>query len=412
MNDKRQAAKIQDSQCFLELVQESSLRVLNQLKNKPASQSKQSCSAKAGRKGSPLLWLLAFVGLTLCLVLAVPKSWLDAADGVNGSYRRLVSKLSAYVSSEEEPDLIFLGSSLVLIPAAHCDNYLHAKAAGPDFYDSFIPEYTKAEYLENLLAKENGSRLQIKNLGVASSIASDQLAIYKLLKSEKKLPRMLILGLAPRDFLDNTQQAYKQTPTAQFVQEHEDRSILPAALSLEECCGAFERFCHRGQKVLSRLKFICTNLAKDLRGESAAAPVQACVPGPVWDREARLKKDLDTYRKLYNPANFEMLKTQSGFLDELLRSAKENHVEVLVINMPLRKMNTDLLDKKAYKAYLEQLSALSKTRACEFLDLGSNTGKFVDSDFEDSCHLNLEGAKKFYACLPERIKLEGAAPGN
>lgn len=372
------------------------------------AESRTDRSAGGGRlkpepRSSPLGWLIAFLILSFCLVLAIPKTWLDAADGVSANYRRLVSKLSAYAASKEKPDVIFLGSSLVLIPAAHCDNYLHGRAAGPDFYDSFIPEYTKAEYLEKLLAKQKRPNLQIKNLGVASSIASDQLSIFKMLCAEKKLPRLLILGLAPRDFLDNSQQAYTQTPTAQLIQEHEDRSALPARLTAEELKASLERLSHRGQKVLARIRHASTNLLKELRGESSN-PAEACLPPPNWDRVSRLKKDLDTYRKLYNPPNFQMLKTQSSFLSELLQSAKDNGVAVLVVNMPLRKMNTELLDKNAYEAYLEQLARLSKENGCQFLDLGSNSGKFSDSDFEDSCHLNLEGAKKFYASLAERLE--------
>lgn len=347
---------------------------------------------------SAMVWTLAFCVLGFVVAFTLPSRWLSAADGVTGTFRVLVTKLAAFLPSQENPDVVVMGSSLVLTPAVRCDDKLAGKPACYErwYYDRYIPEYTKSEYFEKKLKEEAGLDLRVKNLGVASSIMSDQFGIFRLMLNEKKQPRLLILGLAPRDFLDNTQQRHLETPTRQFMREYETESLLPDRWSVSGLKEAGTKVQHRIDKVIAKVRSAAVETACNLSGHSARAEFNP--NGYVGDRPNRLK-DLDTYKRLYNPPNFTMLEQQSSYLRKLLIAAEQHKVKVLVINMPLTKENIAALDPQAYQAYVASLGDLSQQYNAHFLDLGSKAEGYTLQDFEDCCHLNASGGEKLYASI-------------
>lgn len=345
---------------------------------------------------SALVWILAFVSTLLLVALLLPPRALNAADGVTGTFRVLVTKLASFLPSKEQPQIVVLGSSLVLTPAVRCDDKLDGKAPCYErwYYDRYIPEYTRSTYFQKQLREQAGVNVDIKNLGVASSIMSDQYAIFKLMLEEKKHPDLLILGLAPRDFLDNTQQHHLDTPTRMFVREYDEAPLAVTGCDPQSVKELSARIQHRIEKVFGRIRSACTELACSLSGHKSRVEYSNAV-AYVGDRPNRLK-DLQTYKKLYNPPNFQMLAQQSDYLKKLLLEAKQNKISVLIINMPLTRENIAALDPKAHSAYVESLDRLARAHGAYFLDIGSNDAEYSLSDFEDCCHLNALGGEKFY----------------
>jgi hypothetical protein len=370
------------------------------MKNRKMSSSRSALN-KVLR--SAFAWLIVFAIICSGCALLIPGRSLSAADGVAGTFKVLVTKLAAFLPSSEQPDIVFLGSSLILVPAVRCDDRLSGKSACYDrwYYDRYIPGYTQSIYLENQLKDKTGLSLKIKNLGVASSIMSDQWGIFQLMLSEGKRPRLLVLGLAPRDFLDNTQQKHLETPTRVFMREYSQSSLLPESLSAGELLDSAGRIEHRFQKVFGSLKNGCTNLACQLTGHPSRSEFSN---GPVYvgDRPNRLV-DIETYRKLYNPPNFKMLAQQNSYLSRLLETARQNGISVLVVNMPLTRENTDTLASEALNAYTRALAHVTQEYGAGFLDIGSHSPEYTLADFEDCCHLNGRGGEKFYASLVSYI---------
>ena len=352
---------------------------------------------------SAMLWILAFCLLCIMLAFLVPSRWLSAADGVNGSLRVLVTKLAAFLPSAENPDVVVMGSSLVLTPAVRCDDKLAGKVPCYErwYYDRYIPEYTESVYFEKKLKDDAGLHLKIKNLGVASSIMSDQFGIFRLMLNEKKQPKLLILGLAPRDFLDNTQQHHLETPTRQFIREYEQDSLWPEKWSATEIKNTATKVEHKLEKVIAKVRTTALSLACNLSGHQARAEYN--VNGYEGDHPNRLK-DLETYRRLYNPPNYTMLAQQSSYLRKLLVAAANHNVRVLIVNMPLTKENIACLDAHAYQEYVASLKSLSSEFNAGFLDIGSQQRESYSlADFEDCCHLNARGGEKFYESLSASI---------
>lgn len=351
---------------------------------------------------SAFTWLLVFAVFCTSFVLLLPGRSLNAADGVSSTFKVLVTKLAAFLPSQEQPDVVMLGSSLLLVPAVRCDDKMAGKPPCFDrwYYDRYIPEYTQALYLEKHLADEAGLHLKIKNLGVASSIMSDQCGIFKLMLAEGKHPRMVILGIAPRDFLDNTQQKHMETPTALFMREYNESSLLPDEFTPDALLATTGKIEHRFKKVFAGIKTACTNLACEV----SKHPGQAELNSQTYsgDRPNELK-DIETYRKLYNPPNFRMLAQQTEYLRLLLSDARAHGISVLVINMPLTRENTDSLDQRALEAYRKALASTTQQCGAGFLDIGSSSPEFSTADFEDCCHLNTSGGEKLYSQLVSYI---------
>lgn len=349
------------------------------------------------------IWLLAFAACFMLVVLTIPGKALNAADGVTSTFRVLVTKLASFLPSNEQPQIVVLGSSLVLTPAVRCDDKLEGKAPCYErwYYDRYIPEYTRSTYFQQQLKEKAALNVEIKNLGVASSIMSDQYAIFKLLLAEKKHPQLLILGLAPRDFLDNSQQRHLETPTRMFVKEYEEAPLsLSGAkhgFAPDELKDLSTRVQHRIDKVFGRIRSGCTELACKLSGHNSRVELNSS-PAYVGDRPNRLK-DIETYRKLYNPPNIKMLEQQSEYLKKLLVEAKQNKIDVLVINMPLTKENIASLDSRANEAYVAMLERTTRENGGQFLNIGSTNPEYSLSDFEDCCHLNSRGGETFYRQL-------------
>lgn len=343
---------------------------------------------------SPYVLIVLFLLAAMAVALLVPPQILDAADGVASKYRVLVSKLSSFLKGPENPDIVFMGSSLVLMPAVRCDEKAEGKSPCYDswFYARKVPEYGKADHFQRLLERRMGLGLTVGNLGVASSIMSDQQGLFEAMISHGKKPRLVILGIAPRDFMDNTQPKYMETPTRSFLAELNDNSLLPESLSVEGLTGAYTKVEHRFKKLFAYAKKNFVDVACNVSKHPPAA--EYSTGSAATERENKLA-DLESYKKLYNPPNLEMLKTQSGYLRDMLISAKQQGISVLVVDMPLTKENLAALDPDAYDEYRKAVTKMCSTYGGNYVNMRT-LDTFALSDFEDCCHLNTKGGNKFF----------------
>ena len=355
---------------------------------------------------SPLVLIMLFLITAIAAALLIPTNLLDAADGVDSKYRVLVSKLSNFLTSSENPDVVILGSSLVLVPSARCDEKAEGKKPNYDpwFYTRHIPEYSKSDYFAAQLQNKLGLNLSVKNLGVASSVMSDHQGILEAMLGAGKKPRLVILGIAPRDFLDNTIPKPMNTPTRYFLTEYHDKSIMPESFTQEGLEKYPSKLEHRFKKVFAYVK----THALDVACNVSKHPPTADFVSIGGDGSVRPNKmaDLDRYKNLYNPPNFEMLNVQAGYLRDFLITAERHNVNVLVVNMPLTRENLAALDPEALKEYKHQINKLAINYKATFLDLG--TANYSKNDFEDCCHLNTAGGEKYFADLIGAVKSDSS----
>lgn len=342
--------------------------------------------------------LVLLVILGLALIALTPATILDAADGVEGKYKRLVSKLDEFIRSEKQADIIVLGSSLVLMPATRCDDYLDGKPVCYDdwYYHKHVVEYPQSRYFEKLLANCFRIPISVANMGVASSIMSDHCDLFAMLLEKGKKPRLLIVGVAPRDFLDNTQKDYKHTPSQQYLREINSSGLKwPKALSQADLAEFYTSAERHTKKLLALIKSRCSEQTAKISRRKQL--VVATDTAPYMQERPNRLRDLESYKKLYNPPNFQMLEIEKAHLEKMLKLAKSNFVPVLIINMPLTTANTDALDRAALAEYEQSLRKVCKENQATLLDIGSATSRYNMNDFEDCCHLNTAGGLKLYS---------------
>ncbi len=368
--------------------------------NSPETRTPVSCLRRVSRSSFVLFMVLLVVGGVA--MLSVPSRFLNPADGVPPNYRSAVSKLSDYLGSSANPDIVILGSSLILHPSVRCDDRL---AGLKDCFDDWyyyerFPEYSRSNYLEHLLGKA-GVKASIANLGIASSIMSDHAGVFETIVKAGKHPKMAVCAIAPRDFLDNTMVPETDTPAQFYLREYQntDGISLPKGTSKDALTTWSESEEHHLKKFIARVRGWSTDLACQISGHPklpARTRTKLGEPG-----ENKLK-DLGVYRRLYNPPNFKLLARQEAQLKKFLACAKENGIAVLLINMPLTKENLSTLDKKAHETYIATIYRAAKESGATLLDIGV-TGKYPTNDFEDCCHLNRIGGEKLFAEIVDRI---------
>ena len=132
----------------------------------------------------------------------------------------MVAKLPEFLNAPgSPPDVLMLVSSMILFPAVRCDDAIAGRKDryDPWYFNIHILGYSRADYLQNLLSKELHRQLSVANLGIAAAMVSDSYAIFQKTLSFGKKPRVLVLAVAPRDFLDRDHRQAEKTATFQIL---------------------------------------------------------------------------------------------------------------------------------------------------------------------------------------------------
>jgi hypothetical protein len=339
----------------------------------------------------------------------------------------LVAKLPEFMHQTNSPDLLMLGSSLVVVPAVRCDDELNNRRARYDreFRRTYLNGYNKAEYLQKLLSENRHQQIKIANLGVIASMMSDhQLILEKTLGSGKK-PKLVVCCLAPRDFLDNYRAQVESTPVyqvladAQFLQDLLARhakldEILSYATGLiwhyyqvradykSVAVGQTAAFFDRPTS-LFMAAFAADEKKDHVNGNPTNAElVKAKIEKtPDYDVPPNTLDDINTYKNVYLPVNDKCFETQRTYLEKLLKQCQDTHTPILIVNMPLTKQNKEILPPELWTRYFATVKGLCTKYGANYYD--ADQTDYTLADFEDSCHMNAQGGKKFYKAVLEPI---------
>jgi hypothetical protein len=359
----------------------------------------------SARRSSPvftsLVIQLCLMLSVLCLSIILYPGHLDSADAVQPELRHYVSKVASFLSSGEKPEIVILGSSLMLYPATLCDLQMEGKRpVDNNWYAAiFMPEYSRASYFEKLLDKQSDLNRHITNLAVASSLMSDHSLLLDSIVNARKNPQLVICGIAPRDFIDNNQPDPTQTPVHKLLADLRPE-LVPAITK-----PSVESFVTDNLLRIKRA-FTCLRLSANRifcafvrRPENDYAAKM--IPGVLNLPESKAK-DLVLYDKVYNPVKQARLTQQAASLEHMLQVAQKNQIKVLLVNMPVTVENADLLPVSTLARYNHTVSDIATKYQVTLLDL-QRSPQFDSADFIDSCHLNARGGAKFYEQLAKAI---------
>ncbi len=394
--------------------------------------------------------LAVFLTLNLGLALSRPLVPLKASELPNrASWECQRALRFQRDSATATPDVVLFGSSLMMIPTTCAEADFQGKIIDP-----VLEPYSNK--LSQLLKSRGRAFQRCFNFAMPGAVISDHYLVSKALFKENQRPRLVVLGITLRDFMDCGVDSVAATPAYNYFHRYLSEAELDELVKTGQG-GAWQNRDYLVNKWLyiygRRLELqklvqtaasrTTTDALQALKLPMAAKPAlsyeELCKP-----RENSLKNQKDNidalmaaqevkpgnflilpnmqlpwqdntreYKKRFAHKNEAVFKGQMACLDKLLALNESLGIETLIVNMPVTPMNMKLMPRGSYERYNAALNTVAQTRQVKVLDLN---GSFDMSCFRDTVHMNGKGGaallNSIAAALSEdkREQLSGKAP--
>jgi len=374
--------------------------------------------------GRPIVCaLILFVFINLVLSIARPDLKVQPTElPVRLSWEWWRTK--SYLAEPQAPDVVLMGSSLLMIPTSLVD---------ADFLNESIDavKHPHSKFLEQKLHEAGAAKsISCFNFALPGAMVSDQYLTAHSLFTGSHAPKIMVLGLTLRDFIDSGVDSPTSTPTYQFFRHFEKTDDVKHLLAISPQAMA-ESFCNNlnyladkrlelqayfskpinkaGETALADLPI---NRTFDAKKEQDSGPAEILGNTTVTEGTFILpphkvlpwKDNTREYKKRFASPNEKLFANQMAFLDKLLEDARTNNIKVVVANMPLTEKNMRLMPKGMYEKYLLEINKRAHRGDLSLIDLNTQW-VFHDADFQDTAHMNGEGGAKFMDLLAKSLSM-------
>jgi hypothetical protein len=305
------------------------------------------------------------------------------------------------------PDIVLFGSSQMGSAMVASDAKLLYEAV-----DSLT--HRRAATLEHELAARFGRKVTAFSLASPGAMCSDAFMASSTLFKNGKKPKLVVIGISPRDFIDNTMPYPGATEPFKFYSQF----VNPGALTKHSYDGAFAWLQYGMENLPTRKLGTFVQASLTASGDAADAKTKAnnalaaimgggeAVPGkwlvpavipPMWTDNTK------EYKVRFKNPHPHVYGAEKAFFEQFLAKMESENVSVLVVGMPSLPMNRALLPNEFWSEFRNNLIATTKRHGAEWMDLSDNA-KFVKSDFLDTVHLNAEGGEKLFSLIAQSIR--------
>jgi hypothetical protein len=374
--------------------------------------SKDSTAEKSGRrKGivTRVLWSLALFGaINAGLWTFVGDGKKNAADAnCWNSGASVEETIKGFEALKAKPDVVLLGSSLVMFPFWAMD-----VADNKNIADIF--HYHNSEALKKQLKSVGCGQENVYSLAVFGQMASDAYLITNEFVKGEKTPKVIVYGIAPRDFHDHS----LSSPMATFsFQKIVNLSNFPSyagaflpdfekkadwlAMHLCYFYGKRWRMQMETDKAINKV-YSMIGIAKPAvtKSDTTTGDGGFNLEGSTEDRWNNSVKE---YQGRYKEITEKDHSLQMSFLARTLKNMRERGVKVVLVNMPLTKRNLDILPKGFYADYQKEIARVAEMPGVKLVDLG-DCKDFNDDDYWDTTHLNHVGGHKLLNHVVPAVK--------
>ncbi len=301
-----------------------------------------------------------------------------------------------FLLSRSKPQILILGSSLSLAAMPPAGPLNSKQALQRDLHDS--------------------SLARIDLLATPGKLISDDYLLTKtLLYKTRQKPRLLVLTYSFRDFHDNLSLGdLSQTPISRMLDfSQSNLHFYPNLLNCFTLDGLAEEMktvmdSHQShyQAVVSLYRQAVGESGKDIFKPDKAVGKDTQIPAKTSTvTKASTLTNLDEYTKRYQPFNSKMFAKQLECLKELLATAQKEELPLVLVNMPVTKVNRDLIKSPDadWQAPIKQL-ARQYGADCGDFDAAPLNSNLTTNDFSDCVHLNKSGQAKFLAAFTPWLK--------
>jgi hypothetical protein len=286
--------------------------------------------------------------------------------------------------------------------------------------------YTRAEEFQKTLRDKLKLAGEVSNLTCAGCMVSDTYILLKRLIEANRAPKMVLYGIAPRDFADNMMPKIGETPLCFALAEWSGKLSKPqptASEYLSFYAGKYSNF----YKNKNSFRGAFTEIAADTLGRpislfAATHPetvgleksiktksLEANVIAAQKVDHSLVDHDLELYKTRYNPFSRDRFNTETVALNNLVELCQSNRITLLIIEMPLTDRNRSLMPSDLVASYQKAIANTSVNKVVKIVDFFT-PDYFTAPDFSDSAHLNTEGSNKFQNLLVKEMKRREIRP--
>lgn len=312
----------------------------------------------------------------------------------------------AYLKQPSAPDVVLFGSSQMGgVQAAD------AKLQGRRL--DWVLDH-ECQILEGSLDDRLKKKTSVFICGLPGAMISDHYVISKSLFPLNK-PGLVIITVAPRDFIDNFLPDVNATEPYKFFSRYlshdpSARKLLFTTLNdqLEQAAASVvpiknvsglvpwkhieESLPLPSQLVANQnTKSSATGWLFSLNSDNDNVKPGQCVVLPVMPTNY-IDNSVE-YAKRYRNCNPPFYRREVEYLNALLNFGKQENIKILVVDMPLTAINRGLLPPVFWTSYKTGLKQACTATNAEYLDLSADAA-FAPSDFVDTVHLNAGGGAK------------------
>lgn len=336
-----------------------------------------------------------------------------------------------YLSQEKQPDVVLLGSSQM--GSAIFSAEAQHRNAVVDTTDE-----RRVTSLEDAIGNATSGSIKprVFNFSMGGAMVSDHYLLADTLFKDGQRPRVAIIGVNPRDFIDNTLPAASATDSYHFLSRFADLDRLAFA-SHEDIFGYLDYLIGR-HLPLKRLQVVASadvppaignkasftnpegkGAARE-QGKPLATQVLRAISGSAgdvrrgeWALPAAppylYMDNSKEYVKRYKTTRARCLSGQKEYFKALLERLQKDGIKTIVVGMPSQNCNRALLPDSFWKEFRTYLSATSTASGATYVDLFDDPRFVADKDYLDTVHLNRWGGAKLVDAMAQAVARDRGA---
>jgi hypothetical protein len=383
--------------------------------------------APGGKKAQVISSFLVAAGLFVAANAALGKlpavsapvlsaeSFQDSADAMQNGRPASWWITKSYLK-QPAPDIVLFGSSQMGgVQAAD------AKLQGRKL--DWVLDH-ECDIFEQAVGKRLNHQTSVFICGLPGAMVSDHYVISKTLFPHEK-PGLVILTLAPRDFMDNFLPDVASTEPYKFYSRYLSgdsgarklmvtswndklQSAMLGILPLKNVSQIIpwktisSNLPLPPQAVLSddAMKQKMTGWLFSLNSDNDNVKPGQCIVLPNMPR-TYIDNSVE-YAKRYKNCNPPFYKKELEYLSALLKFYKQENIKVMIVDMPLTAVNRGLLPPAFWTSYKNGLQTACAENDAKYLDLSADQ-LFQTSDFVDTVHLNAGGGTKLIDKIADTV---------
>lgn len=284
------------------------------------------------------------------------------------------SAVTEFTQRKRHPDVVIMGSSLMIYPFWSTDMDFDPIGTTPN-----VLRHHRANVLQNKLQESGCAGITVDSLATPLQMVSDAyFYAWKYLRGPHK-PRVLVLGLSPRDFFDADFASSGSTLNFNarsnlWVDRQCVPLYLPSWTALADYAWCRISFLYDKRSYIRR--YFLQRFCQD--------------PSVTMAHGTQCANGLNKYKRRYRNISRAQLMPQMTFLNRLSKLCHDREIRLVVVNMPLPAVHMQLFPPHFYDQFTLELDSSAKSNRFQLLDLG-HSREFPETDYCDVAHMNKLG---------------------